>query len=95
MDEAEFQSLAEQELLPIAKQSGYEFTMADLKSFGEEMQQADLNCELSDSEMETVAGGCIVFWLVVVMEVFAYSLVWVHMELVVLGKLSTEIPENI
>ena len=31
--------------------------MDDLKSFSEEMKQANMNCELSDAELETAAGG--------------------------------------
>ena len=57
MDEAKSISLMEQEALPIAAQMGYSFTMDDLKAYGEEMQQANMNRELSDSELEAVAGG--------------------------------------
>ena len=57
MDEAKGMSILEQEALPIAKQLGYEFTMDDLKSFSEEMKQAGMNCELSEEEMQAVAGG--------------------------------------
>ena len=66
MDEAKGMSILEQEALPIAKQLGYEFTIDDLKSYGEEMKQANMNCELSDEEMQAVAGGiqaaiCVLF----------------------------------
>ena len=57
MDEAKLMSLIEQEALPLAKQMGYSFSMDDLKTYGEEMKQANMNCELSDGELEAVVGG--------------------------------------
>ena len=57
MDEAKAMSVMEQEGLPMAAQRGYSFTMDDLKAYGEEMKQANMNCELSDEEMQAVAGG--------------------------------------
>ena len=57
MDEAKGMSLMEQEALPLAAQMGYSFTMDDLKAYGVEMQQANVNRELSDSELEAVTGG--------------------------------------
>jgi hypothetical protein len=57
MDEAKAMMLTEQELLPMAKQMGYLFTMDDLKAFGEDMKQAKMNRELSDEEMQAVVGG--------------------------------------
>ncbi len=57
MDEAKFLSLAGQELLPIAKQSGYEFTLDDLHAFGEKQNAVHMNCELSDEELQAVVGG--------------------------------------
>ena len=47
----------EQEVLPLAAQIGYPFSLDDLKACGEEMQQANMNRELSDGEMEAVTGG--------------------------------------
>ena len=57
MDEAKMKLITEEEVLPMAKQIGYSFTMDDLKAYGEEMQQAKMNRELSDSELEAVSGG--------------------------------------
>ena len=57
MDEAKGMSIFEQEALPLAKQLGYEFTIDDLKSYGEEMKQAKMGCELSEEEMQAVVGG--------------------------------------
>ena len=63
MDEAKANLLMEQEALPMAAQMGYPFTIDDLKAYGEEMKQTNMGCELSDDELEAVAGGmyfCIV-----------------------------------
>jgi hypothetical protein len=57
MDEAKVMTLMEQEALPLAQQMGYSFTMNDLKVYGEEMNQTNMNSELSDSELEAVVGG--------------------------------------
>ena len=57
IDETKELALIEQEILPMAAQSGYAFSMEDLKAYGEEMKQANMNCELSDAEMEAVTGG--------------------------------------
>ena len=57
MDEAKGMSVFEQEALPLAAQMGYSFTMDELKAYGEEMKQANMNCELSDEEMQSVVGG--------------------------------------
>lgn len=57
MDEAKMWSITEEEVLPMAKQMGFSFTIADLKAYGEEMKQAKMNCELSDEEMTAVTGG--------------------------------------
>ena len=57
MDEKKAMALTEQEVLPLAAQMGYSFTMEDLKVYGEEMKQAGMNCELSDEEMQAVTGG--------------------------------------
>ena len=64
MDEAKGMSILEQEALPIAQQMGYSFTIDDVKSYELEMQQAKTGCEMSDSELEAVAGGvfvCVVY----------------------------------
>ena len=47
----------EQEVLPLAAQMSYSFTMGDLKTYEMEMQQANANCELSDEDLLAVAGG--------------------------------------
>ena len=57
MDEAKGKQRMEQEVLPIAEQMGYSFTMDDLKAYVEEMKRANMNCELSEEEMQAVTGG--------------------------------------
>jgi len=57
MDEAKGMSIFEQEALPLAQQMGYSFSMDDLKAYEMEMKQSKMNCELSDEEMQVVAGG--------------------------------------
>ena len=57
MDEANMKLITEEKVLPMAKQMGYSFSMDDLKAYGEEMKQADMNRELSDAELEAVTGG--------------------------------------
>ena len=57
MDEVKAMSVMEQEGLPMAAQMGYSFTMDDLKAYEIEMQQANMNCALSDEEMQAVTGG--------------------------------------
>ncbi len=59
VDAAKADAIMEQELLPVAKELGYEFTLAEVKTYGEEMQQTKTNGELSDSELEAVAGGAL------------------------------------
>lgn len=57
MDEAKANAIMEQEMLPIAKQMGYTFSMDELQAYGEESEQKNMNRELSDTELATVAGG--------------------------------------
>jgi predicted ribosomally synthesized peptide with nif11-like leader len=57
MDAAKAMNVIEQEAMPIAKQMGYSFSIEDLKSYGQAMQQAKINGELSDEELRVVAGG--------------------------------------
>jgi predicted ribosomally synthesized peptide with nif11-like leader len=57
MDEAKAMAVTEQEVLPLAAQMGYSFTMDDLMAFGEEMKQENINRELSDAELAAVAGS--------------------------------------
>ena len=63
MDEAKEMAIMEQDALPLAKQLGYDFTMDDLKAYGEKKRQADTDRELSEEEMEAVAGGTGIFCL--------------------------------
>ena len=63
MDEEKVSLLLEKEALPLAAQMGYSFTMEDLKTYGEEMQQANMDCELSESELEAVSGGVMVCFI--------------------------------
>ena len=64
MDEVKGMVITEQEFLPLAAQMGYSFTMDDLKAYGEEMKQANMNRELSDSELEAVVGGKFVCFVI-------------------------------
>ena len=57
MNAAKTDAILEQELLPLAKALGFEFTRAEIKAYGEEVQQAKLPCELNDSELEVVSGA--------------------------------------
>ena len=57
MDEVRALSLMEQEVLPLAAQLGYSFTIDDVKSYELAMQQVKNGCEMSDAEMEAVTGG--------------------------------------
>ena len=57
LDETKMKSITENDVLPLAAQLGYSFTMDDLKAYSEEMKQANMNRELSDEEMQAVAGG--------------------------------------
>ena len=41
-------------LIPVAKAAGYDFTLEDLKAFEKSMQ---VEGELSENELESVAGG--------------------------------------
>ena len=62
MDEAKGMAIFEQEALPLAAQMGYSFSMDDLNAYEVEMQQAKMGCEMSDEELQAVAGGfaCII-----------------------------------
>lgn len=57
MDATKADAILEQDLLPLAKELGYEFTLAEIKAYGEEMKQAHMPQELSDAELQAVAGG--------------------------------------
>jgi len=47
LDESKVMTLMEREVLPLAQQMGYSFTMDDLKSCDEKMQQRYTNGELN------------------------------------------------
>jgi hypothetical protein len=55
MDEANSDKLLQQEFLPFAQKLGFEFSLADLKAFGEELKNRDHG--LSDEELQLVTGG--------------------------------------
>jgi len=57
MDEAKRMSVFEKEALPLAALISYSFTVDDLKQYEMETQQANMNRELSDEELEAVTGG--------------------------------------
>lgn len=57
LDEAERETLVEQILLPYAKQKGFLFTLEELKQYEIELTERKENGELSDEELEAVAGG--------------------------------------
>ena len=59
MDEGRAVEIMNQEVLPLAQHMGYSFSMDDLKAYGEKMMQKYGNCELSEEEMQSVAGGAI------------------------------------
>ena len=57
VDEARVDSIVEQDVVPLAKQMGYEFTLDDLRAYGEQARQLHQGAELSEEEMKAVAGG--------------------------------------
>ncbi len=57
MDEAKAMSLTEKEIVPLAEKMGYSFSMDELKAYGEEIKQVNMNRELCDSELDAVTGG--------------------------------------
>ena len=57
VDEARVDSIVELDIVPFAKKLGYDFTVDDLKAFGAEMEKSNMNCALSEEEMQAVAGG--------------------------------------
>ena len=60
VDEARVDSIVEQDVVPLAKQMGYEFTLDDLRAYGEQARQLHQGAELSEEEMKAVAGGVFV-----------------------------------
>lgn len=57
MNAAKTDAILEQELLPLAKELGFEFTLAEIKAYGVEVEQMKSSCALSDSELEVVSGS--------------------------------------
>jgi predicted ribosomally synthesized peptide with nif11-like leader len=57
MNEGNRIELAEKILLPIAAEKGMAFTVEDLHQYEREVSQKNQTGELSDEEMEAVAGG--------------------------------------
>lgn len=60
MAEAATMEMLETDLLPLARQQGYEISVADLQAYGEAMKQAGMNRELSDEELAAVSGGTLI-----------------------------------
>jgi predicted ribosomally synthesized peptide with nif11-like leader len=52
-DEAEKDKVIEQEILPLAKEAGFEFSIAELKEFQATLKEG----KLSDDDLEQVVGG--------------------------------------
>ena len=51
VDATKADAILEQDLLPLAKELGYEFTLTEIKAYGEEMKQAHMDGDLSDAEL--------------------------------------------
>jgi len=60
-DEVQRDLIYQNEILPIAKESGFAFTLAELKEYKQDVKQPQSG-KLSDEELEAVAGGaCIIY----------------------------------
>jgi len=55
-DETQMDLIYQNEILPIAKESGFEFTLAELKEYKQAVTQPQSG-RLSDEELDAVAGG--------------------------------------
>ena len=55
-DEVQMDLIYQNEILPIAKESGFEFTLAEFKEYKQEVTQPQSG-KLSDDELDNVAGG--------------------------------------
>ena len=55
-DEVQMDLIYQNEILPIAKESGFEFTLAELKEYKQEVTQPQSG-KVSDEELGAVAGG--------------------------------------
>ena len=56
LDEAQTNSIYQQELVPLARDAGYEFTLAELQEYGAANEKAGMR-EVSEEELAAVAGG--------------------------------------
>lgn len=57
MNAAKADSLLEKEILPLAAQMGWEFSLTDLHRYGEELQKSRAEEDLSEDELAVVSGG--------------------------------------
>lgn len=57
MNASKVESLLEKEILPLAAQMGWEFSLADLQRYAEELQPSQLQEDLSEDELAAVSGG--------------------------------------
>jgi len=55
-DDDKVKEIYQQELVPLARQAGYEFTLAELKEYAQESQKPGMR-EVSEEELAGVAGG--------------------------------------
>jgi hypothetical protein len=62
-DEAQADLIYQKELVPLARESGFYFTLAELKDYASEAKKPVMR-ELSEEELATVAGGkfCACVW---------------------------------
>ena len=58
LDEKRTQELYQKELVPLAKEAGYNFTLAELQTYAEETQKPAMR-EVSEEELAAVAGGAV------------------------------------
>ena len=56
LDEAQMQEVCQKELVPLAKEAGYGFTLAELQEYAKDTKKPAMR-ELSEDELATVAGG--------------------------------------
>jgi len=60
-DEVQMDLIYQKEIMPIAKGAGFEFTLAELKEYKQDVKQPQSG-KLSDEELDAVAGGaCIIY----------------------------------
>jgi predicted ribosomally synthesized peptide with nif11-like leader len=56
LDEAQSNLIYQEELVPLAKDAGYDFTLAELKEYGAADKESGMR-EVSEEELAAVAGG--------------------------------------